>query len=302
MSDKKKKESIYNEWDISTSEDEVEEKVEVISDSFTKDSVSSSNLKLNDDIDLEIKDVKRIDYALEINDLVKSYGRKQVLKGLNLKVKKGEVFGFIGKNGVGKSTTIDCVVGLKESNSGDILILGKDAIRDPLETKMLIGYVPSVPTTYEMMTGNEYLQFIGSSYDMLQSAFDANYEYLLKKLTMSEADMNRPISEYSHGMKQKICLMASLIHNPKIWILDEPTVGLDIIVYEVLLKMIRDFANNGKTVFITSHSIDLVAKVCDRVAIVNNGVVELLIDLNKEPLKRRDLNKIFFKLYEQDIN
>jgi ABC-2 type transport system ATP-binding protein len=114
--------------------------------------------------------------------------------------------------------------------------------------------------------------------------------------------MNRPISEYSHGMKQKICLMASLIHNPKIWILDEPTVGLDIIVYEVLLKMIRDFANNGKTVFITSHSIDLVAKVCDRVAIVNNGVVELLIDLNKEPLKRRDLNKIFFKLYEQDIN
>lgn len=302
MSDKKKKESIYNEWDISTSEDEVEEKVEVISDSFTKEEVSFSNLKLNDDIDLEIKDVKRIDYALEINDLVKSYGRKQVLKGLNLKVKKGEVFGFIGKNGVGKSTTIDCVVGLKESNSGDILILGKDAIRDPLETKMLIGYVPSVPTTYEMMTGNEYLQFIGSSYDMLQSAFDANYEYLLKKLTMSEADMNRPISEYSHGMKQKICLMASLIHNPKIWILDEPTVGLDIIVYEVLLKMIRDFANNGKTVFITSHSIDLVAKVCDRVAIVNNGVVELLIDLNKEPLKRRDLNKIFFKLYEHDIN
>ena len=301
MSEKRKNESVYSEWDISTEEEVTTPKEEVISESFTDEEVSSSNLKLNDELDLEIKDVVITDYALEINNLVKSYGKKQVLKGLNLKVKKGEVYGFIGKNGVGKSTTIDCIVGLKEANSGDILIMGKDAFRDPLETKMLTGYVPSVPTTYEMMTGNEYLQFIGSSYDMLQSAFDANYEYLLRKLSMSPADMNRPIKEYSHGMKQKVCLMASLIHNPKIWILDEPTVGLDIIVYEVLLKMIRDFANNGKTVFITSHSIDLVAKVCDRVAIVNNGVVELLIDLNKEPLKRRDLNKIFFKLYEESI-
>ena len=241
------------------------------------------------------------DYVIEIKDLYKSYGKKEVLKGLNLKVKKGEVFGFIGKNGIGKSTTIDCMVGLKDFNSGDILIYGKDVKTQALETKSLIGYVPSEPVTYEIMTGNEYLQFIASSYGMIQSSFNKNYEYLIKKFSMNPLDMNRKIKEYSHGMKQKICLMASLIHNPKIWILDEPTVGLDIMVYEVLLKMIKDFAVYGRTCFITSHNIELVSKVCDRVAIINDGRIVETIDFKKEPLKRRDLNKIFFKIYGEEM-
>ena len=237
---------------------------------------------------------------LEVKDLYKSYGRKDVLKGLNLNVKKGEVFGFIGKNGIGKSTTIDCVVGLKEADDGHILILGKDVKTQALEAKSMIGYVPSEPITYEMMTGNEYLQFIASSYNMLQNSFTQNYNFLMKKFGLNTIDMNRKIREYSHGMKQKICLMASLIHNPKVWILDEPTVGLDIMVYEVLLKMIKDFATYGKTVFITSHNIDLVSKVCDRVAIVNDGKVVNLIDFNKEPIKRKELSKIFFRTYGEE--
>ena len=175
--------------------------------------------------------------------------------------------------------------------------MGVDNKLDPLKAKSLIGYVPSEPVTYEMMTGNEYLQFIGSSYGMIQNSFNKNYNFLIKKFTMTPQDMNRKIREYSHGMKQKICLMASLIHNPKIWILDEPTVGLDIMVYEVLLKMIKEFAQNGRTVFVTSHNIELVSKVCDRVAIINDGRVEMLIDFKKDPLKRRDLSKIFFKIY-----
>ena len=128
--------------------------------------------------ELEFKD---IDYALQIKDLYKSYGHKEVLKGLNLEVKKGEVFGFIGKNGIGKSTTIDCIVGLKEATNGEILLFGKDIKRDPLKAKELFGYVPSEPVTYEMMTGNEYLQFIASSYNMIQSSFNKNYEFLVKK-------------------------------------------------------------------------------------------------------------------------
>ena len=120
---------------------------------------------------------------------------------------------------------------------------------------------------------------------------------LVMKMGMSEADMNRKIREYSHGMKQKICLMASLIHNPKIWILDEPTVGLDIMVYETLVRMIKEFAFNGRTVFVTSHNIDMVSKLCDRVAIINNGVVQKEYDLNADPIKRRDLGKIFFRIY-----
>lgn len=249
---------------------------------------------------LDIDVSKKIDYVIEIDDLRKSYGRKEVLKGLDLKVKKGEIFAFIGKNGVGKSTTIDCMVGLKDPNSGDIIINGYDIRINPIEAKKQFGYVPSEPVTYEMMSGKEYLEFVASAYGMIQTSFEANYHYLIKKLDMSVSDMNRKIKEYSHGMQQKICLMASLIHNPEIWILDEPTVGLDIMVYEVLLKMMKDFATNGKTVFVTSHNIDLVARIADRVAIINDGVVSQTIDFNLEPTKRRDLSRIFLKTYMEE--
>ena len=167
------------------------------------------------DINEELPEVKQIEYAIQIKDLYKSYGKKDVLKGLNVNAKKGEVFGFIGKNGIGKSTTIDCIVGLKDYDSGEILILDTDNKKDPLKAKNLIGYVPSEPVTYEMMSGNEYLQFVASSYGMIQSSFNNNYNFLIKKFGMSPKDMDRKIREYSHGMKQKVCLMASLIHNPK---------------------------------------------------------------------------------------
>ncbi len=251
------------------------------------------------------EEIKEVNEVIILDHVVKSYGtkehKKEVLKDLNLVVKKGEVFGFIGRNGIGKSTTIDCMVGLKEQDSGNIIINGYDTLKEPLYAKDSIGYVPSDPTSYEMMSGNEYLQFIASCYGLTQTAFENNYKYLAFKFTMSEEDLNRKIKEYSHGMKQKICLMASLIHNPKIWILDEPTVGLDIMVYETLVSMIKEFAKNGRTVFITSHNIDMVAAICDRVAIINNGKVERLYDLNLDPIKRRDLSKIFFKIYNETV-
>lgn len=245
----------------------------------------------------EKKEEKKREVVLSIKDLHKSYGKKEVLKGINLEVYKGEVFGFIGKNGAGKSTTIDCIVGLKDFNSGEIILAGHNVKENPLDAKMELGYVPSEPVTYEVMTGNEYLQFVASSYNMYQESFDKNYEFLKNKFMISDSDLNRKIREYSHGMKQKVCLMASLVHNPTIWILDEPTVGLDIIVYQTLMDMLREFAANGKTVFITSHNIDLVSRICNRVAIINNGVVAELIDFSKEPLKRRNLSNIFFSTY-----
>ena len=243
------------------------------------------------------KEEEKREVVLSIKDLHKSYGKKEVLKGINLEVYKGEVFGFIGKNGAGKSTTIDCIVGLKDFNSGEIVLAGHNVKENPLDAKMELGYVPSEPVTYEVMTGNEYLQFVASSYNMYQESFDKNYEFLKNKFMISDSDLNRKIREYSHGMKQKVCLMASLIHNPTIWILDEPTVGLDIIVYQTLMDRLREFAANGKTVFVTSHNIDLVSRICNRVAIINNGVVAELIDFSKEPLKRRNLSNIFFSTY-----
>ncbi len=242
---------------------------------------------------------ENISPSIEIHDLYKSYGKHEVLKGLNLSVYPGELFGFIGKNGVGKSTTIDCMIGVKKFEKGNILLEGIDINKDALSAKNLFGYVASEPTCYEMMSGYEYLEFIASVYQISEGELKTNYKYLCSRLDLKEEDLNKYIGEYSHGMKQKLCLIASLIHNPDIWILDEPTVGLDIMAVEELKKMMREYADHGKTVFITSHNIDLVAKLCDRVAIVNNGVVYELLDFKRNPNKALQLPRIFLNCYEE---
>ena len=235
--------------------------------------------------------------AIRIVDLYKSYGPKEVLKGLNLEVYKGELFGFIGRNGIGKSTTIDCVIGVKKFNSGEIEIEGYSITEEPLIAKSRFGYVASEPTCYETMTGYEYLEFIASIYQISEAEFAANVNYLTKRLVLTDEDLSKYISSYSHGMKQKLCLIASLLNNPDVWILDEPTVGLDIMAVEELKKMMREYANHNKCVFITSHNIDIISKICDRVAIINDGKVVELMDLNKDPNKRLQLGRIFLNIF-----
>lgn len=237
--------------------------------------------------------------TVSIHDLHKSYGKKKVLLGLNLEVYEGELFGFIGKNGVGKSTTIDCMIGLKKFEKGQILLDGFDIVQEPIEAKSTFGYVASEPTCYEVMTGYDYLEFIASVYRLNEKEFKNNYKYLSSRLGLSEEDLAQSISSYSHGMKQKLCLIASLMGSPKIWVLDEPTVGLDIMAVEELKKMMQEYAAHGNTVFITSHNIDLVSKICDRVAIINEGQVVGLYDLKKNPNKRLQLSKIFLDIYKE---
>ncbi len=238
--------------------------------------------------------------AIKIIDLNKSYGKHHVLKGLNLEVFRGEIFGFVGTNGVGKSTTIDCMIGAKKFDSGQIFINDYDVENESYYAKRSFGYTSSEPTTYEVMTGNEYLEFIADVYEMDEYAFQDNRAYLLRKFNLKTTDMRKRISAYSHGMKQKLCLMASLLYNPKIWIMDEPTVGLDIIVFETLKEMMIKFAENGGTIFITSHNIELVAKICDRVALIKDGNIADLIDLKNNPNRRYQLPRIFLNLYKDD--
>jgi ABC-2 type transport system ATP-binding protein len=242
-----------------------------------------------------VKEEKEV--AISIQNLYKSYGKKEVIKGVNLEVYKGELFGFLGRNGIGKSTTIDCMIGLKKFNKGKITLNGFDIVKEPLAAKDTFGYVASEPTCYEAMTGYDFLEFIVSIYNLSEGGFQNNYKYLINRLKLHEEELNNPIANYSHGMKQKLCLAGSLLHNPDIWILDEPTVGLDIIAVEEVKKMMREYANHGKTVFVTSHNIDLMAKICDRVAIINNGVVVQLLDLNRDPNKRLQLARIFLDTF-----
>ena len=235
--------------------------------------------------------------VLEIKNLVKSYGDKEVLKGINLVAYEGQIVGLIGKNGIGKSTTIDCVTGSKNYNSGEILINGKRIEENPIETKMTFGYISSEPCLYETMTGFEYLSFIGSVYKVEKTVFRREVDELCKTFDLTERDLSAKIKGYSHGMKQKLCLIASLLNNPDVWILDEPTVGLDIMAVEELKKMMREYANHDKCVFITSHNIDIISKICDRVAIINDGKVVELMDLNKDPNKRLQLGRIFLNIF-----
>ncbi len=235
--------------------------------------------------------------AIVITDLHKAYGEKKVLKGLDLQVRRGELFGFIGRNGIGKSTTIDCMIGAKRFQSGSISICGCDIAAEPLEAKKHFGYVASEPSCYDVMTGYEYLEFVASVYRISEGDFIRNYRYLCGRLKLAYSELNNPVSDYSHGMKQKLCLVASLMFNPDVWILDEPTVGLDIMAVEELKKMMREYADHKKTVFVTSHNIELVSKICDRVAIINDGKVVALYDLNKEPNRRLQLSRIFLETY-----
>ena len=235
-----------------------------------------------------------------IDKLNKSYGSKKVLTDLSLEVYEGELFGFIGRNGIGKSTTIDCMIGMKKFDSGSIKIYDHDIVTEPIEVKKIIGYVSSEPILYEEMTGIEYLKFISNIYKVDPSTFNEKYKKLCERLEFKFEDLSYQISGYSHGMKQKLSLISSIIHDPKIWILDEPTVGLDFLAVEELKKMMVEYAKKGNTVFLTSHNIDFVSDICNRVAIINKGNVKGLFNLDEDPSIKTKLKDIFIKIYEEN--
>jgi len=241
-----------------------------------------------------MEDVKNI---LEIKNLYKSYGTKEVLKGINLTVGKGQIVGLIGKNGIGKSTTIDCVTGSKNYNSGEIYINGTNIELNPIEIKKMFGYISSEPCLYETMTGYEYLSFIASVYGVSPSVFPAKVEELRSNFDLTENDLSVKIKGYSHGMKQKLSLIASLLHDPILWILDEPTVGLDIMVYHYLIKCMLDFVKNGKSILITSHNLDFIGKICNRVDIINNGIIFKSINLDENEEYRGKLDQVLTEIY-----
>lgn len=237
--------------------------------------------------------------AIKVVNLNKFYGSNEVIKDISFDVYQGEIFGFLGKNGVGKSTTIDCITGIKPFNKGEIYIEGYSIKKDPLKAKKCFGFVNSEPLCYETMTGREYIKFIASLYNVRQKDFDIRIIELSQKFDIQN-DLDKLIREYSHGMKQKISIISNLVYNPDILILDEPTVGLDMMIKEVLIEIILDYKKHNKTVFVTSHDIEFVKKICDRVAIMNKGRLIYIIDLNSPRNYRQYLNDIFLSVYSKD--
>ena len=209
-------------------------------------------------------------YILEMINLKKNYGNKEVLKGINLKVKKGEIIGYIGANGAGKSTTVKIILGLIEDYEGDVILFGENIKNGDGEYKKRIGYVPEIADLYESLTAMEYLSFIGQLYGLEVNILEKRAKSLMDLLGISQC-INTKISACSKGMKQKILLISSLIHNPDILFLDEPLSGLDANTVMIIKELMSSLASQGKTIFYSSHIMDVVEKLSNRIILLNKG-------------------------------
>ena len=191
---------------------------------------------------------------------------------INLEIHAGEVFGFIGHNGAGKSTTIKSLVGIQSITEGRIEVEGYDISRQPMEAKMHIGYVSDNHAVYEKLTGREYVNYVADLYRVSREDREARLDKYVKMFHLEEA-IDREIKGYSHGMKQKIMVISALIHNPKVWVLDEPLTGLDPTSSYQIKQCMREHANEGNIVFFSSHIIEVVERICDRIAIISGGKI-----------------------------
>lgn len=214
--------------------------------------------------------------AIEIAGLRKQFTGKRMtkvdaLKGLDLTIAAGEVFGFLGPNGAGKSTTIKLVMGLLRPTSGTAKIMGLDASQS--ESRRHVGYLPENPAFYDYLTAEEYISFVGSQFKMEAALLAQRSEEVLKRLELWEA-RKRPMRGYSKGMVQRVGLAQTLVHDPDVYILDEPMSGLDPIGRALVKDIIRDLKQRGKTVFFSTHITSDVEAVCDRVGVIANGVLE----------------------------
>ena len=231
---------------------------------------------------------------LKIEHLTKTYGDKKAVDDLNLHIKPGEIYGFIGHNGAGKTTTLKSVVGILQFDEGEILINGKSVRTAPLDCKRDIAYIPDNPDLYDYMSGIKYLNFIADIFGV--SATDRK-ERIRKYSELFEltADLAQPIAAYSHGMKQKLAIIAAWLHSPKLIIMDEPFVGLDPKASHLLKGMMREVCDEGGAIFFSTHVLEVAEKLCDKVAIIKGG--RLVRSGTMEEVKGDDsLEEVFLEL------
>lgn len=235
---------------------------------------------------------------IEIKNVSKTYnGKKKVLKNISFKIEGGEIFAFIGHNGAGKTTMIKCIMGILGFEEGDILVDNKSIREEPLECKKIMAYVADNPDLYENMKAIDFINFICDMYEVSE---DIRRENTLKYAKMFEIEdkLNDDISSFSHGMKQKIALIAALAHNPKVLIMDEPFVGLDPKAVYDMKEIMRHMAKDGKTIFFSTHILDVAEKLCDRVAIIKDGTI-VKVGKMKDIKGDESLEQVFLELGEK---
>lgn len=239
---------------------------------------------------------------IRLTNVSKSYAKSAVkaVDDISLDINDGEIFGFLGPNGAGKSTTIKMLTGILRPDSGTIEVGGIDIARDSIAAKNIIGFVPDNHELYDTLKGTEYLSFVGEMYGVSNKLLVERTEKYADMFKMTN-ELGNYIGSYSHGMKQKLMIIAALVHEPKVWILDEPLTGLDPQSAYQLKTAMRAHADEGNTVFFSSHVIDVVEKVCDRIAIIDKGrivAVDTLDNIRRNPYT--SLEEIFLSATAAD--
>ena len=236
---------------------------------------------------------------LHIKNFTKIYSNGKVaVDNISLDVESGDIFAFIGPNGAGKTTTIKSVVGINDFNSGEILIDGMDIVKNPIECKKNMAYIPDNPDIYDTLTGVQYLELVADIFNIGKEERNTLAKEYATLLGL-EKDLNSPISTYSHGMKQKLVLISALIHKPKLIVMDEPFVGLDpkasFAVKEIMRKIVRD----GSAIFFSTHVLEVAEKLCNKVAIIKDGKI-IACGTMEEVKKDKSLEKVFLESVENE--
>ncbi len=238
---------------------------------------------------------------IELFNVSKTFGGTvKAVDNISLTINDGEIFGFLGPNGAGKTTTIKMIAGILNADSGDIKINGFDIRDNAIEAKRQFGFVPDDPNVFLRLKGFEYINFMADIYEVPEQDRKSRIEDLSERFNMVEA-LGDQLQSYSHGMRQKIVLIGALIHNPDVWILDEPMTGLDPKSSFILKEMMREHVDKGKTLFFSTHVLEVAEKICDRVAIISKGKILFCgkIGEMKEQFKSDEsLEKMFLELTE----
>jgi ABC-2 type transport system ATP-binding protein len=210
---------------------------------------------------------------LEIKNVSKSYdGKKKAIDQINLSIEPGEIYGFIGHNGAGKTTLLKSIAGILSFDEGEINIHGYSIKKNPLQAKKLMAYIPDNPDIYESLSARQYLDFIADVFEIDLEKRNQRIEQYANMFEMTDR-LNDPISEFSHGMKQKTVIMGALIHEPKVLLLDEPFVGLDPKASYLLKEVFHQLCEKGSLIFFSTHVLEVAEKLCDKVAIIKNGKI-----------------------------
>lgn len=233
---------------------------------------------------------------LVIKNLTKIYGEKKAVDDLSLHIKSGEIYGFIGHNGAGKTTTIKSCCGILQFEDGEIMVDGISVKDNPLECKKRIAYIPDNPDLYDYMTGIQYINFVADIFNVEASERQSRIRKYADMFELTD-DLAQPISAYSHGMKQKLAVIAALVHEPKLIIMDEPFVGLDPKASHLLKETMRELCQQGAAIFFSTHVLEVAEKLCDKVAIIKDG--KLIKSGSMEEVKGdTSLEKVFLELEE----